>query len=192
MILEITCGLAFGSLALIGDGLHMSTHVCAFFISASAYSYARKHANNPRFVFGTGKVGDLAAYTSAIILAIISFVIIFEGITRFIKPEHVKFKEALPVAFIGLSVNLASGYVLMGGKLPCIRDDSDGNTAGHGHDHGHGHSHGHTVENYEIVDDGDEDTDDASLEKHQGHDHGRGHAHDHDESVNIKVGTKLF
>jgi Co/Zn/Cd efflux system component len=183
MLLEIVCGLAFGSLALIGDGLHMSTHACAFFITASAYSYARKHANNPRFVFGTGKVGDLAAYTSAIILAIISFMIIVEGVIRFIKPQPMNFKEALPVAFIGLSVNIASGCILMGCKMPCMEEDNEGNTFAHGHGDGHGHSHGHTVENYEIVDDGDEDADDA------GH-HGHGHAHDHDESVDIKVSPK--
>eukprot|EP01038_Epipyxis_sp_PR26KG_P012643 gene12643-16951_t len=144
MIIEITCGVAFGSLALIADGIHMSTHAIAFFISASAYSYARVHATDPRYVFGTGKIGELSAYTSAIILVIIALYIFYEGIVRFITPETLKYKEALAVSFIGLSVNILSGLLL---TLSCTGDDSNGMEMHHGHSHGH--SHGHTAEHYE-------------------------------------------
>jgi len=112
MIVEITCGLMFGSLALVADGIHMSTHAIAFFITAFAYSYSRKHANSPSYVFGTGKVGELAAYTSALILIGISLYILYDGINRFVYPEDIIFEKALPVAFVGLSVNIASGFIL--------------------------------------------------------------------------------
>src|ERR1035438_8051692 len=72
MIVEIVGGSLYGSLALVADGLHMSTHAGAMLIAALAYTYARRHANDPRFVFGTGKLGDLAGFTSAIILALIA------------------------------------------------------------------------------------------------------------------------
>jgi cation diffusion facilitator family transporter len=96
MILEIGGGLWFGSLALVADGLHMSTHAFAFLITALSYSYARREANNTRFVFGTGKIGDLAAYTSAILLFLIALVILYEGLYRFIYPQKVNYLEAIP------------------------------------------------------------------------------------------------
>lgn len=112
MIIEITCGIQFGSLALVADGIHMSTHALAFLITAVAYSYSRKHANNPAYVFGTGKIGDLAAYTSAIILIGIAIYIMYDGIYRIIFPEELVFVNALIVSFVGLSVNIASGLIL--------------------------------------------------------------------------------
>jgi cation diffusion facilitator family transporter len=112
MIIEITCGALFGSLALVADGIHMSTHAIAFLITALAYSFARKHANNPTYVFGTGKIGELAAYTSAIILVIISLYIMYDGIYRFIYPTKLDYLKALYVSFVGLSVNIASGVIL--------------------------------------------------------------------------------
>ena len=114
MIIEIVCGVLFGSLALVADGIHMGTHVIAFFISAAAYSFARKHSDDEKFVFGTGKVGELAAFTSAILLIVISLVIMYEGVERLIYPEELHYMEALPIAFIGLAVNILSGLVLMG------------------------------------------------------------------------------
>lgn len=119
MIIEITCGVQFGSLALVADGIHMSTHALAFLITALAYSYSRKHADDPMYVFGTGKVGDLAAYTSAIILIGIAVYIMYDGIYRFVYPEEIVFEKALIVSFVGLSVNIASGLIL--GKFPCIQ-----------------------------------------------------------------------
>src|SRR4030081_2456609 len=98
MIAEIVGGSLFGSLALVADGLHMSTHAGAILIAALAYSYARKHANDPRFVFGTGKLGDLAGFTSAIILAMIVLLIGYEAVSRFLSPVTIHFGEAIPIA----------------------------------------------------------------------------------------------
>jgi hypothetical protein len=209
MVIEIGCGIAFGSLALIADGMHMSTHAMAFLIAAIAYSYARKHADDPKFVFGTGKVGDLAAYTSAIILGLIGCIIFYDGVNRLLHPGKVNYKEAIPVAFVGLSVNVSSGLVFMGFGdylMNWIRGEAhseqQGQTFHHGHGHGHGHSHGHTVEHYDIDDD-DAESDDANTTNRlkgknyiplsvdcshdHGHDHGHGHCHDHAESVDIEV-----
>lgn len=141
MVLEITCGVYFGSLALVADGIHMSTHAIAFFITATAYSYARRHAQDPRFVFGTGKVGELSAYTSAIILIAIALYIMYDGLYRFVKPQPLEYLKALPVAFVGLSTNILSGLLL---GLSCSSDPDDLNH--HSHGHGHGHSHGHVEE----------------------------------------------
>src|SRR6202162_2269375 len=128
MIAEIVGGSMFGSLALVADGLHMSTHAGAMLIAALAYTYARKHANDPRFVFGTGKLGDLAGFTSAIILAMIAMLIGYEAIARFMSPVAIHFSEAIPIAVVGLIVNIVSAWLLSG-------DDH------HGHSHGHGHAH---------------------------------------------------
>jgi cation diffusion facilitator family transporter len=105
----------------------MSTHAGAMLIAALAYTYARKHATDPRFVFGTGKLGDLAGFTSAIVLAMIAVLIGYEAVSRFLSPVPIHFGEAIPIAVVGLLVNLASVWLLSGGD----------------HDHSHGHSHGH-------------------------------------------------
>src|ERR1700749_4582289 len=102
MIAEIVGGIWFGSVALIADGLHMSTHTGALLIAAFAYTYSRRHANDPRFAFGTGKLGDLAAFTSAIVLAMIALLIAYESIQRFIAPVGISFNEAIPIAVVGL------------------------------------------------------------------------------------------
>jgi cation diffusion facilitator family transporter len=133
MLVEIIGGSVFGSLALIADGLHMSTHAGAILIAAVAYTYARRHALDPRFVFGTGKLGELAGFTSAVILAMIALLIAYEAIARFLAPVPIAFTQAIPIASSGLLVNLISAWLLGGGH-----DD-------HGHGHGHGHSHaGHS------------------------------------------------
>ena len=131
MALEIVGGLAFGSIALVADGLHMSTHAGALLLAALAYTYARKHANDDRYTFGTGKLGDLAGFTSAIILAMIAILIGYESIVRLFAPVPIRFAEAIPIAVLGLAVNVASAWLLSSG--------------GHHHDydHGHGHNHGH-------------------------------------------------
>ena len=135
MVAEIVGGSLFGSLALIADGLHMSTHAGAMLIAAFAYTYARKHANDPRFVFGTGKLGDLAGFTSAIVLAMIALLIGYEAVARLLAPVPIHFDEAIPIAVAGLLVNIASVWLLSG--------DHHGHSHGHGHGHGHGHHHGH-------------------------------------------------
>lgn len=129
MLIEIVGGSMFGSLALVADGLHMSTHAGAMLIAALAYTYARRHATDPRFVFGTGKLGDLAGFTSAIVLAMIAVLIGYEAVSRFLSPVPIHFGEAIPIAVVGLLVNLASAWLLSGGD--------------HGHSHGHSHDHDH-------------------------------------------------
>jgi cation diffusion facilitator family transporter len=128
MVLEIAGGLAFGSIALVADGLHMSTHAGALLLAALAYFYARKYSNDPRFTFGTGKLGDLAGFTSAIILAMIALLIAYEAAHRLVAPVSIHFAEAIPIAALGLAVNVASAWLLGGGE--------------HGHQHHHGHLHG--------------------------------------------------
>src|ERR1700735_4090461 len=115
MLAEIGGGLLFGSIALVADGLHMSTHAGALLLAALAYSHARRHADDPRFTFGTGKMGDLAGFTSAIILAMISLLIGYEAVTRAISPVPIHFAEAIPIATLGLAVNIASALLLAGG-----------------------------------------------------------------------------
>src|SRR5271167_3091612 len=98
MIGEIAGGLLFGSIALVADGLHMSTHAGALLLAALAYTYARKHVDDPRFTFGTGKFGDLAGFTSAIVLAMIAVLIGYEAISRIFAPVPIHFAQAIPIA----------------------------------------------------------------------------------------------
>lgn len=112
MVAEIVGGLLFGSIALVADGLHMSTHAGALLLAAIAYSYSRKHAADPRFTFGTGKLGDLAGFTSAIILAMIALLIGYDSVSRIFAPVPIHFAQAIPIACLGLAVNLASAWLL--------------------------------------------------------------------------------
>ena len=128
MVAEIIGGLLFGSIALVADGMHMSTHAGALLLAALAYTYARKHANNPAFTFGTGKFGDLAGFTSAIVLAMIALLIGYESVSRIFDPVPIHFAEAIPIACLGLAVNIASAWLLSSGGH-------------HGHSHGHAHAH---------------------------------------------------
>jgi len=144
MIAEIVGGLLFGSIALVADGLHMSTHASALLLAALAYSYARRHADDERFSFGTGKLGDLAGFASAIILAMIALLIGYEAVERFIAPVPIDFNQAIPIAALGLVVNVASVLLLSGG-----RHHDHGHHRGYGHayaDHGHDHDEMHAVE----------------------------------------------
>jgi cation diffusion facilitator family transporter len=147
MLIEIVGGALFNSLALVADGLHMSTHAGAMLIAALAYTYARRHATDHRFVFGTGKLGDLAGFTSAIVLAVIALFIGYEAIDRFISPVPISFNEAIPIAVVGLLVNIVSAWLLSGDH--------------HGHSHGGG---GHT----QGV---------SGTHSHGGSDRGGGHGH---------------
>ncbi|MBM3613198.1 MAG: CDF family Co(II)/Ni(II) efflux transporter DmeF, partial [Alphaproteobacteria bacterium] len=138
MAAEIVAGTIYGSMALVADGWHMSTHAGALVIAALAYRHARRHALDPRFAFGTGKLGDLAAFASAIILAIVALLILWESLVRLRNPVEISFDQALLVAGIGLAVNLACAWLL--------HDGHDGHHHHHGHahhDHGHGHDHDH-------------------------------------------------
>src|SRR6201993_4981602 len=98
MVAEIIGGMLFGSIALVADGLHMSTHASALLLAALAYSYARRHADDQRFSFGTGKLGDLAGFTSAVVLAMIAILIGYEAVARLIWPVPISFNEAIPIA----------------------------------------------------------------------------------------------
>jgi cation diffusion facilitator family transporter len=149
MALEIVGGCLFGSIALITDGLHMSTHAGALLLAALAYKYARKHATDLRFTFGTGKLGDLAGFTSAIILAVIAILIGVEAVTRFLAPVPIRFAEAIPIAGLGLAVNLVSAWLLSGGehhhhheRSAMDRDHSHCREHEGVHEHDHHHDHG--------------------------------------------------
>ncbi len=112
MVAEITGGSLFGSLALVADGWHMATHVAALAIAGLAYLFARRHAHDARFSLGTGKFGELAAFASAIILGMIALGIGYESILRLIHPVAIHYREAIPIAALGLCVNLVSAWLL--------------------------------------------------------------------------------
>lgn len=134
MVVEITAGFMFGSMALLADGWHMGTHAAAFMITIFAYRFARKHANDPSFAFGTGKVSILGGFASAIALGVVSLMMAIESIQRIILPEEIHFNQAIIVAVIGLIVNILSAFLLIGRH-------EHGHS--HGHDHGHDHRHDH-------------------------------------------------
>ncbi|MDD2877213.1 MAG: CDF family Co(II)/Ni(II) efflux transporter DmeF [Acidiphilium sp.] len=125
-VVEIVGGSVFHSIALVADGIHMSTHAGVMLLAALAYRYARRHADDERFALGTGKLGDLAAFTSAIVLAMFALLIGYEAISRFLTPERIDYGAAIPIAILGLAVNAVSAFVLAGD-----------------HDHAHGDDHHH-------------------------------------------------
>jgi len=132
MIGEIIAGWVFGSMALLADGLHMASHATALTITAFAYIYARKHAHDGRFSFGTGKIGSLAGYSSAILLAFFALIMVIESMERFLNPVSIAFNEAIFVAFLGLVVNVLSIFIL--------------DVKGHSHSHdGHEHHRDHNL-----------------------------------------------
>jgi len=129
MIIEITAGTLFGSMALLADGWHMGTHAAALGITALAYVLARRNAGNPLFSFGPGKIGVLGGYTSAIVLALVALLMVGESLNRLFHPRTIQFGESIVVAVVGLAVNLFSAWVLQDHH--------------HGHDHEEDHDHGH-------------------------------------------------
>lgn len=126
MVAEIVAGTVFGSMALLADGWHMATHVAAFLITIYAYRYARKHAKNVAYTFGTGKVGVLGGFASAVALAVVAFVMLVESLHRLIDPQVIQFNAAIAVAVIGLIVNVISALLLK-------------------EDHQHSHEHDHNL-----------------------------------------------
>ncbi|MBB4284641.1 CDF family Co(II)/Ni(II) efflux transporter DmeF [Roseospira goensis] len=137
MVVEITAGLLFNSMALLADGWHMASHVGALGITLAAYAYARRHADDARFTFGTGKVGVLGGYTSAIALGLVAVLMAWESATRLANPLPIAFDQAMLVAVIGLVVNLVSARLLHGAGV------SHGHGHAHAHHHDHDHDHGH-------------------------------------------------
>lgn len=138
MVVEIVAGWLTNSMALLADGWHMGTHVAALGISAFAYWYARKHANDPRFAFGAWKVGVLAGFASAIILGLVALYMVYESVVRLLNPVPIRYGDAILVAVVGLAVNLLSAWLLRG-------HDHAHHGHGHPHDEGHGHAHGHDL-----------------------------------------------
>ena len=133
MVVEIVAGLAYGSMALLADGWHMGTHAAAFLITIFAYRYARRHADDPSFAFGTGKVSVLGGFASAVALAVVALMMCVESIERVLSPQPIHFNEAIVVACVGLLVNVASALMLQGGS-------------GHSHDQaGRPHHHDHNL-----------------------------------------------
>jgi cation diffusion facilitator family transporter len=164
MVAEIVAGFLTGSMALLADGWHMSTHVVALSIAGIAYLLARRWSRDERFAFGTWKIEVLGAFTSALLLAVVALAMIFESTLRFVRPEAISFGPALVVAVIGLVVNIVCAMVLMGGH------DHHGHDH-HGHDH-HGHDdHGHDDHGHDHGHHHDHD-------RHEGHGHAAGHEHD--------------
>lgn len=157
MVGEIIAGFIYGSMALLADGFHMATHAGALTVAAVAYSFARRNARNPRYTFGTGKVGDLAGFASALVLGVVALAIAVESGQRLLSPSNVAFDQAIIVAVIGLLVNLASAALLAGG--------------GHHHHHGHSHGHAHAHDHHDHHD-----------HDHHDHDHGH-HGHSHDNNL---------
>lgn len=137
MVAEIIAGLALGSMALLADGFHMATHAGALTVAFLAYAYAKRHARNPRYTFGTGKVGDLAGFASALVLGLIALAIGVESAQRLLTPSTVAFDQAIVVAVIGLAVNIVSAFLLA--------NDSH-------HHHGHGHAHDHEHDDHHHAD----------------------------------------
>jgi cation diffusion facilitator family transporter len=140
MVGEIVAGTIFNSMALLADGFHMATHAGALAIAAGAYAFARRHAGNRRYSFGTGKVGDLAGFASALILGVVAVGIAFESVQRLLDPRPVAFEQATIVAVLGLVVNIVSALLLGGGHHHGHGHDD------HGHDdHDHAAAHGHAM-----------------------------------------------
>jgi cation diffusion facilitator family transporter len=156
MVVEIAGGAWFGSMALIADGWHMSTHVAALGIAALAYRYARSHVDDARFTFGTGKLGELAGFASAVLLAVVAVLIAYESLARLLSPVTIRYREAIPIAVLGLAVNVASALLLG------IRA------------HGQVHSHGERAHRH----DSHHNTDHHRYFRHHDHDHLRVARHD--------------
>ncbi len=149
MLVELVAGWLTGSMALMADAWHMASHVGALGLAAFAYSFARRHAGDARYTFGTGKVSALAGYSSALLLAVVALWMIVESVQRLYQPVAIQYQEAMAVAVLGLLVNLLSAWLL-----------------GHGHHHGHGHDHDHHHHDHHHHD------------AHE-HLHGQDHAEDH-------------
>lgn len=140
MVIEIVCGLAFGSMALLADGLHMASHAAALTINVFAYVYARRHAGNEAFSFGTGKVNALGGFTGAVLLAGFALLMAAESVHRLIQPVDIIFDQAILVAVLGLIVN-GTCVAILGGHHHHGGDRHDPPHPGHDHNHHHDHDH---------------------------------------------------
>lgn len=130
MVVEVAGGWHYNSMALLADGWHMSSHTVAMGLSVMAYYFARKHAHDPRYSFGTWKIEILGGYTSAIFLVMVALLMVYQSIERLITPSPIYYNQAIAIAMVGLLVNLFSAWLL-----------KDGHHHGHSHNHDHGHDH---------------------------------------------------
>jgi cation diffusion facilitator family transporter len=144
MVVEVAAGITFGSMALLADGLHMASHAAALALAVAAYVYARRHAHDRRFTFGTGKVNALAGYSSAVVLAMFALLMVWESGNRLLLPQPIDFDQAILVACLGLAVNLSSMLLLHGEPHSHAAADADHSDT---HDHDHGHDHQPTDHN---------------------------------------------
>ncbi len=147
MLLEIGAGWWTGSMALLADGWHMSSHVLAIGLSAFAYAAARRLAKDTRFAFGTWKIEVLAGFASAILLAGVAALMVAGSLERLLTPQPIRYAEAIAVALLGLAVNVASAFILGGAH---DHGHAHGHSHGHGHSHAHGHSHDHGHEDLNL------------------------------------------
>ena len=170
MVVEIAAGHWFGSMALTADGWHMSTHAGAMLISALAYLYARKHAHDPRFTFGTGKFGDLAGFASAVVLGVVALLIAWESALRFVSPVEIDFNQAIIVAVVGLVINIVSALLL--------KDDH------HHHGHNHDHHHHHDADNHDHSHEGHAHHHDEGAQESRSH---GSHAHHGNRDNNLRA-----
>ena len=164
MVIEITAGWLYQSMALLADGWHMSSHALALGLSVAVYAYARKHAQDRRFTFGTWKVEVLGGYTSAVLLMGVAFYMAWQSVERLLSPVDIDYNRAIAVGAVGLVVNLVCAWLLKD-----AHGHDHGHGHGHGHSHGHGHGHGHA---------------DPHVHSHAGkraHDHSDDHGHDHSD-----------
>jgi len=136
MVVEIAGGWWFNSMAVLADGWHMSSHALALGLSAFAYSFARRHARNRAYAFGTWKVEVLGGYSSALFLLGIAALMTFQSIERLMAPQAIHYGEAIAIAVVGLGVNLLCAWWLRG-----HHDHDHGHEHAHGHDHHHDHAH---------------------------------------------------
>lgn len=138
MVVEVGAGWFYNSMALLADGFHMSSHAVAIGLSAFAYAAARRHANDPRYAFGTWKIEVLGGFASAVFLLLVVALMVVGSVERLLKPEPIHYQEALWIAVAGLVVNLLSVWLL--------------GTAHHGHHHGHSHAHSHDGHGHPVAD----------------------------------------
>lgn len=181
MVGEIVAGNIYGSMALVADGWHMSTHAGAMLITALAYLYARRQARNPRFTFGTGKLGDLAGFASAIVLALIALLIGWESLLRFANPVQISFSQAIAVAVAGLAVNLISAFLLKDDHQHLGHSHVGHSHAGHAHGgHSHAaHAHDTQAQGAKAQLAGSHDHHDHAGHSHETHSHGDHSHHGH-------------
>ena len=143
MVAEIVGGTIYGSMALVADGWHMSTHAGALAIAALAYRFARRHAHDPRFTFGTGKLGELAGFASAVILGVVALIIAAESAQRLMSPISIRYEQAILIALVGLAVNLVTAWMLYDEDHHHAHDHHDDHDDHDDHDHDDAHGHHH-------------------------------------------------